>query len=111
MILARAPGAAQILWEIPRYSSNRDQETRRAAEDEKPPSVMMVTLARHVGRYEGWVWPEGWVMFKRIAITISAVALVMLAIALAPAVPTALATARTTTPYEGDPTLNQPLAD
>jgi hypothetical protein len=53
MILARAPGAAQILWEIPRYSSNRDQETRRAAEDEKPPSVMMVTLARHVGRYEG----------------------------------------------------------
>ena len=65
---------------------------------------MMVTLARHVGRYEG-------VMFKMIAITISAVALVMLAIALAPAVPTALATARTTTTYEGDPTLNQPLAD
>ena len=49
-------------------------------------------------------------MFKRIAITISAVALVMLAIALAPAVPTALATARTTTTIE-DATLNQPLAD
>jgi len=60
---------------------------------------------------KAWVSPGGWVMFKRIAITISAVALVMLAIALAPAVPTALATARTTTTYEGDPTLNQPLAD
>jgi len=33
-------------------------------------------------------------MFKRIAITVSAATLVMLAIALAPAVPTALATAR-----------------
>jgi hypothetical protein len=48
-------------------------------------------------------------MFKRIAITISA--LVMLAIALAPAVPTALATARTTTTTKDDATLNQPLAD
>ena len=51
-------------------------------------------------------------MFKRIAITISAVALVMLAIALAPAVPTALATARTTTTTtKDDATLKQPLAD
>jgi|HubBroStandDraft_3_1064219.scaffolds.fasta_scaffold793030_1 hypothetical protein len=49
-------------------------------------------------------------MFKRIAITVSAATLVMLAIALAPAVPTALATARTTTTIE-DATLNQPLAD
>ena len=31
----------------------RDQEARRAAEDEKPPSVMMVTLTRRVGRYGG----------------------------------------------------------
>lgn len=35
-------------------------------------------------------------MFKKIAVIISAVAFVMLAIALAPAVPTALATARST---------------
>ena len=31
----------------------RDWETRRAAKDEKPPPVMMVTSARHVGRYGG----------------------------------------------------------
>ena len=50
-------------------------------------------------------------MFKRIAITISAVALVLLAIALAPAVPTALAAAHTTTTIKDDATLNQPLSD
>ena len=50
-------------------------------------------------------------MFKRIAITISAAALVMLAIALAPAVPTALATAHRTTTIKDDATLKQPLAD
>jgi hypothetical protein len=47
-------------------------------------------------------------MFKQIAITISAAAFVMLAIALAPAVPTALATART---RAYDAKLNQPLVD
>ena len=36
-------------------------------------------------------------MFKKIAVTVSAVALVMLAVALAPGVPTVLATVRTTT--------------
>jgi hypothetical protein len=49
------------------------------------------------------------VMFKEIAVTISAVAFVMLAIALAPAVPTALATAGTTITND-DAKLNQPLA-
>jgi hypothetical protein len=49
-------------------------------------------------------------MFKKIAITISVAALAMLAIALAPAVPTALATAHTTTATK-DATLNQPSAD
>jgi hypothetical protein len=48
-------------------------------------------------------------MFKEIAATISAVAFVMLAIALAPAVPTALATAGTTITND-DAKLNQPLA-
>ena len=49
-------------------------------------------------------------MFKKIAITISAAAFVMLAIALAPHVPTALATARTTITHD-DAKLSQPLAD
>ena len=49
-------------------------------------------------------------MFKKIAITISAAMFVMLAIALAPHVPTALATARTTITYD-DAKLSQPLAD
>jgi hypothetical protein len=48
-------------------------------------------------------------MFKKIAITISAAAFVMLAIALAPAVPTALATAHTTVTNE-DVKPNQPAA-
>jgi hypothetical protein len=48
-------------------------------------------------------------MVKKIAITISAAAFVMLAIALAPAVPTALATARTTVTSD-DVKLNQPAA-
>jgi hypothetical protein len=48
-------------------------------------------------------------MFKKIAITISAAAFVMLAIALAPHVPTALATARTT--ITQDAKSSQPLAD
>ena len=52
----------------------------------------------------------GLAMFKKIAVTISAAAFVMLAIALAPRVPTALATARTTTTSD-DAKLNQPLAD
>jgi hypothetical protein len=47
-------------------------------------------------------------MFKQIAITISAAAFVMLAIALGPAVPTALATART---GAYDAKLDQPLVD
>jgi hypothetical protein len=50
------------------------------------------------------------VMFKKIAVTISAVAFVMPAIALAPAVPTALATARSTITND-DAKLNQPPAD
>jgi hypothetical protein len=50
------------------------------------------------------------VMFKEVAITISAAAFVMLAIALAPHVPTALATARTTITHD-DAKSNQPLAD
>jgi hypothetical protein len=44
-------------------------------------------------------------MFKKIAITISAAGFVMLAIALAPGVPTVLATVRTTT--ANDTKLNQ----
>jgi hypothetical protein len=49
-------------------------------------------------------------MFKKIAATMSAVALVMLAIALAPAVPTALATARATMNND-DAKLKQPAAE
>jgi hypothetical protein len=49
------------------------------------------------------------VMFKKIALTISAVAFVMLAIALAPGVPTVLARVGTTTTID-DGKLNQPLA-
>ena len=49
------------------------------------------------------------VMFKKIAVTISAVAFVMLAVALAPGVPTVLATVRTTV-ADDDAKLNQPLA-
>ena len=48
-------------------------------------------------------------MFKKIAVTISAVAFVMLAIALAPGVPTVLATVRTATTSD-DAKFNQPLA-
>jgi len=48
-------------------------------------------------------------MFKKIALTISAVAFVMLAIALAPGVPTVLARVGTTTTID-DAKLNQPLA-
>jgi hypothetical protein len=47
-------------------------------------------------------------MFKKMAVTISAAAFIMLAIALAPHVPTALATARTGA-YEAK--LDQPLVD
>jgi hypothetical protein len=50
-------------------------------------------------------------MFKKIAITLSATALVMLAIALAPAVPTALATARTTAAVEGGKSAQRPVAE
>ena len=50
------------------------------------------------------------VMFKKIAATISAVAFVMLAVALAPGVPAVLATVRTTVAND-DAKLNQPLAD
>jgi hypothetical protein len=49
------------------------------------------------------------VMLKKIAVTISAVAFVMLAIALAPGVPEVLATVRTTVAND-DTKLNQPLA-
>jgi hypothetical protein len=49
-------------------------------------------------------------MFKKFAIMISAAAFVMLAIALAPHVPTALATARTTTTHD-DAKSTQLLAD
>ena len=49
-------------------------------------------------------------MFKEIAVTMSAAAFVMLAIALAPHVPTALATARTT-PTSDEAKLNQPSAE
>ena len=48
-------------------------------------------------------------MFKEIAVPISAAAFVMLAIALAPHVPTALATART--PSTNDEAMNQPIAE
>jgi hypothetical protein len=48
-------------------------------------------------------------MFKQIAVTISAVAFVMLAVALAPGVPTVLATVSATT-TDDDTRLNQPLA-
>ena len=49
------------------------------------------------------------VMFKKIAVTISAVAFVMVAVALAPGVPEVLATVRTTVAND-DTKLNQPLA-
>ena len=48
-------------------------------------------------------------MFKKIALTISAVAFVMLAIALAPGVPTVLGRVGTTTTID-DAKLHQPLA-
>jgi hypothetical protein len=48
-------------------------------------------------------------MIKKLAVTISAMVFVMLAIALAPNVPAALATARTTAAKD-DAKLNQPLA-
>ena len=48
-------------------------------------------------------------MFKKIAVTISAVAFVMVAVALAPGVPEVLATVRTTVAND-DTKLNQPLA-
>ena len=38
-------------WKIPRHSSIRDQKTRRIPKMKKPLPVMMVTSARHVGRY------------------------------------------------------------
>jgi hypothetical protein len=50
-------------------------------------------------------------MLKKIAITISAAAFVMLGIALAPNVPTALATIHATTTTNADAKLNQPLAE
>jgi hypothetical protein len=46
-------------------------------------------------------------MIKKIAVTISAVAFVMLAVALAPGVPTVLATVRATTAID-EAKLNQP---
>jgi len=46
---------------------------------------------------------------KKIAVTVSAVAFVMLAVALAPGVPTVLATVGATT-INNDTKLNQPLA-
>ena len=49
-------------------------------------------------------------MFKKIAVTISAVAFVMVAIALAPGVPTVLATVRTAAADDAAK-LNQPLAE
>jgi hypothetical protein len=52
---------------------------------------------------------RGMVMIKKLAVTISAMVFVMLAIALAPNVPAALATARTTAAKD-DAKLNQPLA-
>jgi hypothetical protein len=52
----------------------------------------------------------GMVMIKKLAVTISAVAFVMLAIALAPNVPAALATARLTTTQD-DAKSKQPLAE
>jgi hypothetical protein len=64
-----------------------------------------VTYVLANAQRSGWI-----VMFKKIAVTISAVALVMLAIALAPAVPTALATARATITND-DANLNEPVAE
>ena len=49
------------------------------------------------------------VMFKKIAVTVSAVAFVMLAVALVPGVPTVVKTVRATTTND-DTKLNQPLA-
>src|SRR5262245_8962737 len=59
--------------------------------------------------------PSFWVvvwrgMFKKIAVTVSAAAFVMLAIALAPNVPTALATARATITKD-DAQLKHPAAE
>jgi hypothetical protein len=48
-------------------------------------------------------------MFKKFAVTILAVAFVMLVVALAPGVPTVLATVHATVGND-DPKLNQPLA-
>ena len=49
------------------------------------------------------------VMFKKITVTVSAAAFVMLAVALAPGVPRVLATVRATTTND-DTKLSQPLA-
>jgi hypothetical protein len=48
-------------------------------------------------------------MFREIGVTISAAVFVLLAIALAPHVPTALATART--PSANDEAMNRPIAE
>jgi hypothetical protein len=48
-------------------------------------------------------------MFRRVAVTLSALAFVMLAVALAPGVPTVLATVRATATNE-DAKLDQPFA-
>jgi hypothetical protein len=62
-------------------------------------------VGKFVGaRCVGWV-----VMFKKIAVTVSAVALLMLAVALAPGVPTVLARVGATTAIN-DAKLNEPLA-
>ena len=62
-------------------------------------------VGKFVGaRCVGWV-----VMFKKIAVTVSAVSLLMLAVALAPGVPTVLARVGATTAIN-DAKLNEPLA-
>ena len=70
-------------------------------------SVMM--FGAYGGLVRGWL-VGGMVMIKRVAVTISVVGGVMLAIALAPNVPTALATAHTTITTK-DKTLNQRPVD
>jgi Na+/H+-dicarboxylate symporter len=70
---------------------------------------MVVTSTLCVRRYETLGSVGGMVMFKKVAVTMSVVAGIMLAIALAPNVPTALATAHVATSTKD--TLQQPLAE
>ena len=72
---------------------------------------MMVTLARHVGRYEGLGLAGGMGHVQKDRDNNLGSGVSDAGYCLSARCADGFATARTTTPYEGDPTLNQPLAD